>query len=167
MGLLDIIREKFPVRKEKVGTGDVVPGIWTEIDNLHRELQRVIDRFLGTTLEPSLAETSFLPRLEVSEDDNNFYVKAELPGMDKNDIEILITQDTLTIKGEKKEEKEEKKDQIFHTKEFSYGYFERTIALPDGLDVDNAEASYKDGILSITIPKKEEKKGKKQKIEIK
>jgi HSP20 family protein len=126
--------------------------------SLQREMNRLFDNFFGgTTMSPwapferGTAET-FNPRVNVSETDKEIKVSAELPGMDENDIDVSLTRDTLTIKGEKKEEKEDKgKD--YYRMERSYGSFTRSIPLPIEVNTDKVEATFKKGILYVTLPK--------------
>jgi HSP20 family protein len=105
------------------------------------------------------------PSIDVYEDADAVVVKAELPGIVKQDVEVNISDDLLTISGEKKtEEKVERKD--YHRIERSYGSFSRSVRLPGGIVSDRAKAAFKDGVLEIRIPKTEEAKQKKRKIEI-
>jgi len=110
--------------------------------------------------------SSFTPRVDVTESEKEISVAAELPGMDEKDIDITVSRDALTIKGEKKEEREENgKD--YYRMERSYGSFSRTIPLPVEVETDHAEASYKKGILSIKIPKSARAIEEKKKIAVK
>jgi HSP20 family protein len=104
----------------------------------------------------------FNPDMNVTEDDKNVYVSAELAGMDAEDIELSLSDNVLTIKGEKKEEKENK-DKGYHHIERSYGTFERILNLPAEVDEAKAEAKFKKGVLKIALPKKtlEERKAKR------
>ena len=90
---------------------------------------------------------------------------AELPGMDEKNIEVKVVNGNLTIKGEKQEEKEEKKDYYLHERHF--GSFERSFEVPDGVDADKIEASFKKGVLTVTLPKKPEAQKPEKKIEVK
>ena len=82
-------------------------------------------------------------------------ITAELPGLDEKDVEVTVTSNMLTIKGEKKVEKEEEEGDSYYS-ERNYGHFERTIALPQGIDTNNAEAKFKKGVLKVTILRKPE-----------
>nr|ADI87696.1 molecular chaperone [uncultured Nitrospirae bacterium MY2-3C] len=108
----------------------------------------------------------FEPRINVTEDDKEVRVSAELPGLDDKDIDLSLTKDSLTIKGEKKEEKEEKGTGYYHV-ERSYGAFSRTVPLPCEIDQDKVEASFKKGVLVVTLPKTAEACKEKKKITIK
>ena len=124
------------------------------------------DRFFENFGLPSLLseETTFTPAFDVSETEKELIVKAEVPGMDKKDININLSDGLLTIKGEKKQEKEEKNENC-HCVERRYGRFSRTMRLPCDIEVDKVDATYKDGVLKITLPKPQVAKPKK--IEIK
>ncbi|MFI5322354.1 MAG: Hsp20/alpha crystallin family protein [Thermodesulfobacteriota bacterium] len=105
------------------------------------------------------------PSVDVYEKENGYVLKAELPGVNKEDIKLDITNKTLTLKGEKKfEEKNEKENYV--RIERSYGSFTRTFALPDKVETENIKATYKEGVLEITLPKKEEAKPKEIKVEV-
>ena len=124
------------------------------------------DRFFEDFGLPSLfsEKTTFTPTFDVSETEKELIVTAEVPGMDKKNININISDGLLTIKGEKKQEKEEK-DENYHCVERRYGTFSRTMRLPSEVETDKVVATYKDGVLKITLPKSEAAKPKK--IEIK
>lgn len=106
----------------------------------------------------------WLPAFDVSETDDEVIVKAELPGMDVKDIDITLTDGLLTIKGERKLEKEDKKEN-YHRIERRFGSFSRSLNLGASVQADSIEAGYKEGILTVTLPKAEENKPKK--IEVK
>jgi HSP20 family protein len=128
-----------------------------------------MDRFWGQVM-PARWRSAFgrgqpMPALDVFEKEGKLHVEAELPGMQDKDIEIEITDDALTISGEKKEEREVKEDNYYRS-ERSYGMFRRQVVLPAGADTDHAEAKFKDGVLKIEIPVKAAETAKK-KIEVK
>ncbi len=109
---------------------------------------------------------TFSPSVDITENDREIRVSAELPGMDDRDIDITLGKDSLTIKGEKKEEKEDKGKDYYHL-ERSYGSFSRTIPLPVETETDKAEAHFKKGVLTINIPKSAKSIGEKKKITVK
>lgn len=112
---------------------------------------------------PEIEEVS--PKVDIFEEGGDFVVKAEIPGMKKEDIEVNLTDDMVTISGEKKqEEKVEKKD--YYRLERSYGSFTRSFRLPKEIQTDKAKATFKDGVLEIKVPKTEEAKKKEKKIPI-
>ena len=108
---------------------------------------------------------AWAPAVDIFENDNNIVLKAELPGVDPKDVEVRVEDNTLYLKGERKFEKEVKEDN-YHRIERSYGSFARIFALPGSIDSEKVQAEYKDGILSLTIPKREEAKPKTIKINV-
>ena len=109
---------------------------------------------------------AFTPRVDVTEDDSNLYVHAEIPGVDKKDIKINVVGDVLTISGEKKsEQKDENKN--YYRIERTGGSFTRSFTLPAEVIIDKIDAEYKDGVLNITLPKTEEAKVVEKQIEVK
>jgi len=121
---------------------------------MQREMNRIFDsvnRNWGLGAFPEFTG-SFMPRLDVTEDSKAFTVTAELPGMSDKDIDLSLSGDTLTIRGEKKEEKEEKNKNYYYS-ERSYGTFLRSIPLPRQVETDKVSASFKKGVLTITLPK--------------
>ncbi|MFW6123249.1 MAG: Hsp20/alpha crystallin family protein [Thermodesulfobacteriota bacterium] len=136
-----------------------------EVSRLRNEMDRLWDEYFGAGrrgLQP--LEEAWLPAVDVSESEDKITVKAEIPGLEAKDIDISMSGDTLTIKGEKKSEKEEKEEN-YHVVERSYGSFRRAMKLPALVDADQVEATYKNGVLTVVLPKKEEVKPKA--IEIK
>ena len=126
-----------------------------EVSRLRREMDRLWDDFFGPgrrALRP--LEPEWAPAVDVSETADKVVVKAELPGIEAKDIDISLSGDILTIKGEKKSEREEKKES-YHLVERSYGSFSRSLRLPAVVDPDKIEAGYKQGVLTVTCPKKE------------
>jgi HSP20 family protein len=112
----------------------------------------------------------FWPRVDVSESEKEIRVTAELPGIDQKDVEVTLSGDQLLIKGEKKSEAEEKKEEkgrTFHRVERSYGSFQRSMRIPYEVDPEKVQATFKDGVLTLTLPKPPEVQQKTKKIEIK
>jgi HSP20 family protein len=118
----------------------------------------VIDRFFNESVARTGGSTaySFVPKVDVFEDEKAFEVQVAVPGMNKEDFKIDINEDRLTISGERKYSKE-KKENNFRSIETSYGSFSRTFTLPDNIDVNKIEAAYNNGILELTLPKDEKK----------
>ncbi len=137
-----------------------------EIATLRDEVERVFDTFFGRRGLLAERDLAFVPAIDVEETDNEFIVKAELPGMEKKDIKISLTEDTLTISGERKREKEEK-NKTYHRIEMAYGKFSRTIEFPCEVDPQKAKAVYKNGVLTVRIPKSEKSKPREIEIEVK
>ena len=141
---------------------------WTDRGDartLRREMDRVFDRFFDSwPFRPSSESRDWAPSGDVSETAKKVVVKAEVPGMDAKDIDIAVTGDVLTIRGERTQEKEEKEEN-FHRIERSYGAFSRSIRLPAEVETDKVDATYKDGVLRISMSKT--KKASQKKIEVK
>jgi len=135
--------------------------------NVRDEMNRLFDSVFSGWPErrESLLEGDWAPSVDVAEMEEEIVVTAELPGIEQNEVEISIADNVLTLKGEKKEETEEKKKN-YHRIERSYGSFQRSIGLPTGVQADKATAKYKDGVLRITIPKAEEAMPKQIKIDV-
>jgi len=138
-----------------------------DLMGMRDEINRLFDISLGGSLadRASLFDGDWAPAIDVYENDDKVVVKTELPGMDEKNVELSILGDTLTIKGEKKKE-EEKKEKHYHRLERSYGSFQRSITLPSQVVHEKAKASFKNGVLEIEIPKKEEAKPKQIKVEV-
>jgi len=135
---------------------------------LRREMDSLFDNFFrGFDLEPFESRMgAFSPKVDVTENDKEIKISAELPGMEEKDIDVSLQKDMLTIKGEKKEEKEDKgKD--YYRMERSYGSFSRTIPLPVEVETDKVEAKFKKGVLSITLPKTAKAVSETKKIAVK
>ena len=132
--------------------------------------QRDFDRLFREAFSPALAEgevstRTWAPPVDIYEDGDNLVLKAELPGVNPDDVEIRVEDNTLYLKGERKFEKEVK-EQNYHRIERSYGTFTRTFSLPNSLDADKVTANYKDGVLTLVMPKKEEAKPKTIKVNV-
>lgn len=130
-------------------------------------LQSEINRLFNDDLFPSLAKgaQTSLPTIDVIENEKEYKVKAELPGMKEDDVDISVKDQYLTISGEKTVEEEHKEDN-FISRECSYGSFRRSFLLPDSADADNASAAFSKGVLTITIPKRKEAKETEKKIKV-
>ena len=124
---------------------------------LRREMDTLFDNFFrGFGAEPFASRFStFNPQIDVMEGDKEIIVSAELPGMDEKDIDLSIQKETLTIRGEKKVEREEK-GRDYYRMERSYGSFSRTIPLPAEIDMDKVEAQFRKGVLDVRLPKTQE-----------
>ena len=133
-----------------------------ELRTLRREMDNLWNRFFGETTLPSVFAKEWAPTVDVSETKEHVVVKAEMPGLEAKDIDVSLSGDLLTIKGEKKEE--EKKDEHYHYRERYAGSFRRSLRLPVGVKSDKVEAAFKNGVLNITIHKAEEAKKKAIKI---
>lgn len=124
-------------------------------------LREAMDRLFNDAFTPSVGATGGwqAPAVDLYQTDDEVVVKASLPGMKSDDVQISITGDMLSLKGEFRQE-EEKKERAYHLREQRYGVFERTFALPTAVVSDKAKAEFENGILTITLPKAEEVKPK-------
>ena len=129
---------------------------------LHREIDRLFSEF-AQGVGPNGAQ-NIVPNIEISETDKAIEVTAEMPGLERKDVEISVDDDTLTIRGEKKVE-ENRKDKNVQLTERSYGVFVRVLQLPPGIDPSSVQATMSNGILKLTIPKPAQSEPKK--IEVK
>ena len=128
----------------------------------------LFDAFFGEDSRlPVLAgNAAFTPRIDVKEEDASYEIAAELPGLEEKDIEISVSDGSLVLRGEKSDAKEEKEGK-YYRQERIYGRFERTFHLPDGVEADAIKAKFKNGVLAITLPKKEEAKSVVRQVEVK
>ncbi len=132
------------------------------LSTLHNEMDDLFDSFFRG-LDKPFAGYKTWPAIDVAEDENAIHVRAEVPGCNAEDIDIAVYGNTLTISGEKKL-KEEKKEKGYYHVESSYGTFRREITLPTDVDSEKVDATCKDGILSITMPKAAKAKAVKVKV---
>lgn len=132
---------------------------WKPFGEIEDWQQRMED-FFGRPIWRHDGEKAWMPAIDVFERDDKFVVKAELPGMKEEDVDVSVTGDTLTIKGEKKTETEVKEEDYYRS-ERSYGSFYRSIPLPSTVDPGKIEANIEDGVLEVTLPKFAEVKPKK------
>jgi HSP20 family protein len=137
---------------------------------MRREMNRLFDdAFSGFGLPslfgPPLRQMPMAPRIDVSETDNEIRVTAEMPGIDQNNVEVLLEDDRLIIRGEKEEEHEDK-NRNYHVRERVQGAFSRTLPLPFAPDPSQVKAEFKNGVMTITIPKPQEVKQKQHRIEV-
>ena len=142
---------------------------WSQLpgmSSIQEEMNRMFDRFFrGGELSEIGTAGTWLPPIDLSETSDKITVKAEIPGMDPKEIDISIQGDTLIIKGEKKEEKEEK-GKNYYRMERRYGSFSRSVDLPTSVDTNKVTAECKNGVLEITMQKKEEVKPKQISVKV-
>ena len=134
----------------------------TTQDRLNRLFNETMGRFMGGEGNRSGA---WIPSVDIYETEQNIVLTAELPGVDPKDVEATVHEGTLYLKGERKYEKEVKEESYRHV-ERAYGSFARSFELPTSVDADNVQAEFKDGVLTLTMPKKEAAKAKKIKISV-
>lgn len=166
---------KLPVKVDKNPTPPT--QVWRPLENLRREIDSLFDDF-GFGMWRSPFRSSFFeplrrsemamvgPAVDVSETDKAYEITAELAGMDDKNIDVKVANGVLTIKGEKQDEKEEKKKD-YYMRERSYGSFERSFEVPASVATDKIEATFKKGVLTVTLPKKAEAQTSAKKIEVK
>lgn len=163
MSISDLVPDGW--RKRKAVNGEHEP--WTA---LQRQMNRVFeDFFSGFEMEPFRSESglsNFSPRINMSESDREYMLEAELPGLDEKDIELSLSNDALTIRGHKKEERERKDGENRIFVERSYGSFERVIPLTCEVDEDEVDASFKKGVLTVKLPKTVEAQRQTKKISV-
>jgi HSP20 family protein len=131
--------------------------------NMREEMERVFESPFGSFFRPLGSLSRWTPAVDVYQDKDQFIVQAELPGLKKEEIEISLHDDTLTIAGERKAPATT--DQGFRTERF-YGKFQRSLNLPALVDAEKVKANYKDGILTIVLPKAEEAKPKQIEVSV-
>lgn len=138
-------------------------------DEFRREMDQLFNGFLsewpGRTSLVNRQFGAFVPEIDVTETDKEVRVTAELPGLEEKDIDVSLTEGVLSIKGEKREEHDEEKGDFFRS-ERRFGMFERSIALPNGIDASKAKASFKKGVLKVTLPKTAEAQSSRRRIAI-
>ncbi|MGB9691812.1 MAG: Hsp20/alpha crystallin family protein [Candidatus Sumerlaeaceae bacterium] len=144
---------------------------------LQREIDRIFDEFARDFALPlarwdrvfapvARAAEWFKPNVEISATDKEYTVNVELPGVNEKDINVEVSNDTLRISGEKKQEQEEK-GKGYYRSERAYGSFERLLTLPEDADADNITAKFKNGVLTVAIPRKVQAQPEAKKIEVK
>ena len=172
---------KLPVKKEEAGTErSRSMQTWHPVESLRREIDRLFEDFdSGFRIFPfrrslfdiapfSRREQTWVsaPAVDIAETDKSYEIVAELPGLDEKDIEVKLANGGLTITGEKREEKEEKKkDYYLHERHF--GAFERYFRVPEGVDTEKIEATFKKGVLTVMLPKTPEAQKAEKKIPVK
>ncbi len=172
---------KLPVKTEtKPAKSGPTMQPWWPVEGLRQEIDRLFDDFDRNfwsfpfrrsmlAIEPLWRRKlswAAAPAVDITESDKAYEISAELPGLDEKNIEVKVVNGNLLIKGEKQEEKEEKeKDYYLHERQF--GSFERCFEVPEGVDADKIEASFKKGVLTVTLPKRPEAQKPEKKIEVK
>lgn len=135
-----------------------------ELSSFRSEMDRLWNRFFGETPLGRTITEEWLPSVDFTETKDNLLIKAELPGLEAKDVNVSVSGDILTIKGEKKKEEEEKDEYYYHCERYC-GSFQRSFRLPVDVQADKVEATFDKGVLKVTLPKAEE--AKKKEIEVK
>ncbi|MEX2189692.1 MAG: Hsp20/alpha crystallin family protein [Bacteroidota bacterium] len=143
-------------------------GLPMELWNIQRDFNRLFDGFMsgGIQDDGSKGLSLWTPAVDISEQENEYHVKVELPGISKDDVKITLESNILTIRGEKKLEKDFKEEHM-RRMERIYGSFQRSFTLPSVVKESEINAVYKDGVLMITLPKAEEAKPKQIEVKVK
>lgn len=170
---------KLPIRNERKAPTRAEPANWRPFEALRQEVDRLFDDFYRNDWlrpfrappagAPASISRSFewsAPAVDIVEQDKAFEITAELPGLDEKNIEVVMRNGNIAIRGEKRDEKEEKSGD-YYLRERQFGSFERTFALPDGVDADKIEARFSKGVLTVTLPKSAEAQKPEQKVTVK
>lgn len=139
-----------------------------EIDALQREMNQLFDEFLAPSMRRGDGRGgafSFAPAAELEETPDAIHLRLEIPGLDAKDLDVQVTADSVSVSGERKTETKTEEKGVFRS-EFRYGKFQRVIPLPVRINNQNVQAEYKDGILSLMLPKVEEEKNKVVKVNL-
>lgn len=145
--------------------GDIFSAMRDEMDRMFERFEQGWPR-LPSLIQRGLGREVMVPEMDVHESENEITIEADLPGVDEKDISVTYANGMLTIKGEKKSEREQKREN-YYMSERSYGTFERSLALPETIDEDQIQAKFDKGVLKIVAPKKPEAVKAEKKIEIK
>lgn len=137
-----------------------------ELANWNRRIKKFFEDFDAPAIGFKWDSNVFTPRVDVTEDNDNLYVEADLPGINKNEVKVSVTGDVLTISGERKSEQRDENKNYYRI-ERSSGSFSRSFTLPAEIDSEKISAEFKDGVLKVTMPKTEEAKVVEKKIEVK
>jgi HSP20 family protein len=155
------------IRYQRPENGTVSP--FRRMSTLRDEIDQVFDRMFQSPWDLTQASqfmAGWSPAIDLYEDKDNLVVKAELPGMKKEDIEITLQDGLLSVSGERKEEKKEESAETYRSERY-VGRFQRTFSLPSTVNEEQITASYKDGVLTVTLPKSEEAKPKQIAVSVK
>ncbi len=139
---------------------------WREVEDMESWMDEFFRGWPSSWQRVPAEERAWAPGVEMYEKDDSIIVRAEMPGMSREDIDVLVVGDMLTISGERKAS-EEIKDEEYYRCEFAYGKFSRSVSLPTAVDTGKVQATYKNGLLEITLPKTEEAKPKKVEVSVK
>lgn len=138
---------------------------WENVHNLQNDLNRIFNRF-GAEKEDIECRGDWIPSVDICETSEVYKIYAELPGVNKDEIKITVKENVLQISGEKKQQEQSEKENLYRN-ERVFGSFCRQFSLPNQVDADNIKAAFKDGVLFLTVPKREQAKAKEIKIQTK
>ncbi len=157
------------MRRDLVRRSSLFPTIWQDdwfspMQHIQGTMNRMFNDLFGETTLPAIPEY-WAPAVNMYQEGDNLVIEAALPGFSKEEVEVTAIENTLQIKGEHKSEEEKKQDN-FYCREIRSGSFMRTLEMPAGVNTEQVKASFKDGILKVTMPQKEEAKSKTIKIDV-
>lgn len=175
--------ERVPVKREGGKSGGLPESSWAPLVSLRDDIDQLFDDFASGwafgpfrrqrrgAIQPfrgaAFGLAGSMPALDVMDKEKKIEIHAELPGMDESDIDVRLSDGMLTIRGEKKEEREEGEEEgSYYLSERRYGSFQRSIQIPEGIDRDKIEASFRKGVLTVSLPKTPEAQEKSKKIEV-
>ena len=142
--------------------GELAP--WSALREMERELSRVFGDFYGDNAD--LLNSAWAPQVDLSETEDEYVLQADLPGLKRDDVELVCVDNVVNLKGERRHESKEEKGG-YHRIERRYGGFQRSFEIPGGFDADKVTASFEDGVLTVHLPKREEQKPKQIKVDVK
>jgi HSP20 family protein len=145
--------------------GLLSPDSFRELFDLQRGINQLFEDSVGKTSSEGVALSTWTPAIDVYEDDNSFLIKLELPEVNKEDVKVNLHDNTLSITGERRIENEDRREG-YHRVERSYGQFYRSFTLPPNVNTEAINAQFKDGVLRLTLPKKEEAKPKQISVNV-
>jgi HSP20 family protein len=174
------VSETKPEEAKQVEAPTLAPHAWWPFENLRREVERVFDEFYRGPWRLPFTRTAFdvgpvwpgeaiwgtTPAVDIVEREKDFVITAEMPGVPVNNIEVRLSEDRLTIKGEKTEKMEEERKGVCIS-ERRYGSFQRTFRMPEGVDCSKIEASFANGVITVRLPKTTEAMKSERTIEVK
>lgn len=153
------------LRRQRQDRGALAPSRWggltpsNDLNRLRSQIDRLFEDPFGLVTQTTSFFEGLTPPVDIHEDKDKYVVKAELPGMNQQDIDVSLEGNTLTISGERKQEDEKEEGENYRSERY-FGRFQRSVTLPTGVDANEIQATYKDGILTVTLPKSEEAKPK-------
>jgi HSP20 family protein len=134
-----------------------------EVESLHSEVNRLFDSFFGGRSGNGVASRRWVPAMDLAEEGEELVLRADLPGLTEDDVEIEVKDRVLTVSGERKTE-EKQEGEGYYRVERAFGSFSRSLSLPDGIDADKVNAEFDNGVLTVRIPKPEEHKAHRVQI---
>jgi HSP20 family protein len=164
----DMTKTSIPVTRDKAPKEARTPAPWGGFGNLREEMERLFDAFEPRAwFDRDAPALGLSPAIDLVENADTFTITTELPGLAPEDVSVKIANGTLTISGEKSEEKKEDEGETWHMRERRWGRFQRSIRMPDSVDRDKVDAQFAKGVLTVTMPKSKEAKASERDVAIK